>query len=96
MPNRQPPGAPKKAPPKFILPSSRFYTENNENNLTATNRKVKTVKLKGLVEAARKNPGNVNINYFHKNLNTPVNPKGGKRKTQRKRRHTKRKHTRKH
>lgn len=105
---RNAPPAPIKAPPQEILASSRFYAENNENNLTPEDlENIQEVNVSALVEQVKKYPGNSPIPSNHKILNSPVNPvpkmklppfikQGGKRKTHRKRRHTKRKHTRKH
>jgi hypothetical protein len=100
MPNQ--PTTPKKAPYKGILPSSRYYTTNNENNenLTPENLNAKPVNLAGLLEAVKKHPGNKPLPFSHKNLNyqvpkmkLPAHIKGG-RKTRRRR--SKRTHTRKH
>jgi len=103
---RNAPPAPIKAPPQEILASSRFYAENNENNLTPEDlENIQEVNVSALVEQVKKYPGNSPIPSNHKILNSPVNPvpkmklpnhlRGGKRKTHRKR-STKRKHTRKH
>ena len=99
MPNQ--PTTPKKAPYKGILPSSRYYTTNNENNenLSPENLNAKPVNLAGLLEAVKKYPGNNPLPFSHKNLNyqvpkmkLPAHLKGG-RKTRRGR-STKRKQTR--
>ncbi len=100
----KPPQAPKKSPPKKILPFSRFYPEINENNnLSAENLNAKPVNLNELVKAVKANPGNKPLPFTHKNLNyvgvpklqLPPHLQGGKRKTQR-RRYKKHKYTRKH
>jgi hypothetical protein len=99
--SKKAPGAPKKAPPKRILPSSRYYTTSKENNLTRENiENVEEVNLTALVEEAKKYPGNKPIPFHHPQLNLPV-PKlklpahlqGGKT---RRRRLGKKKSTRKH
>jgi len=105
--SKNPPAAPQKAPPKFILPSSRFYPKNNNENLN--NENLETVEemsennLQRLVKETLNSPGNTtNPKYSPSILNLkvpkmklPNHLRGGKRKTHRKR-STKRKHTRKH
>jgi len=100
MPNK--PTTPKKAPYKGILPSSRYYTRNNENNenLSAENLNAKPVNITELVEVVKKYPGNKPLPFSHPNLNyqvpkmkLPAHLQGG-RKTRRRR--SKRRHTRKH
>lgn len=101
MPNA--PGAPKKAPTKGIPASSRYYTENNENNLSPENlNNVKEVNLSKLVENVKKYPGNSPIPERHPNLNyrpkvptmkLPAHLKGGKKT---RRRQSKKRHTRRH
>lgn len=105
--SKNPPGAPQKAPPKFILPSNPFYPNKQNENLN--NENLETVEemsennLQRLVKETLNSPGNTNPKYSPSILNLkvpkmklPNHLRGGKRKTHRKRRHTKRKHTRKH
>jgi hypothetical protein len=91
------PGAPTKAPPKIILPSSRFYPDNNNENLN--NEDLETVEemsennLQRLVKETLNSPGNTkNPRYSPSILNTkvpkmklpapmPSQTRGGKRKT---------------
>lgn len=92
---KNPPGAPKKAPPKYILPSSRFYTGKKENNLSNENitnvEELSEEALETMIEETRGSPGNTNPTYSKSILNyKPKVPKmklpahlqsGGKRKT---------------
>lgn len=91
------PAAPTKAPPKIILPSSRFYPNNNNENLN--NEDLETVEemsesnLQRLVKETLNSPGNTqNPRYSLSILNTkvpkmklpvpmPSQARGGKRKT---------------
>jgi hypothetical protein len=105
--SKNPPAAPQKAPPKFILPSSRFYPNNN-NNENFNNENLKTVKtmsdknLERLVKETLNSPGNTtNPKYSPSILNLkvpkmklPNHLRGGKRKTHRKRKALRK--TRKH
>jgi hypothetical protein len=104
--SKNPPGAPQKAPPKFILPSSRFYPNNNNENLS--NENLETVEemseknLQRLVKETLNSPGNTrNPKYSPSILNLkvpkmklPNHLRGGKRKTHRKRKALRK--TRKH
>jgi hypothetical protein len=92
--NKNPPAAPQKAPPKFILPSSRFYPNNN-NNENLNNEPVETMSdknLERLVKETLNSPGNTtNPKYSPSILNLkvpkmklPNHLRGGKRKTHRK------------
>jgi len=71
------PAAPTKAPPKIILPSSRFYPDNNNENLN--NEDLETVEemsesnLQRLVQETLNSPGNTkNPRYSPSILNTKV------------------------
>lgn len=71
------PAAPTKAPPKIILPSSRFYPNNNNENLN--NEDLETVEemsesnLQRLVQETLNSPGNTkNPRYSPSILNTKV------------------------
>jgi hypothetical protein len=104
--SKNPPAAPQKAPPKFILPSSRFYPNNNNENLS--NENLETVEemseknLQRLVKETLNSPGNTrNPKYSPSILNLkvpkmklPNHLRGGKRKTHRKRKALRK--TRKH
>jgi len=105
--SKNPPAAPQKAPPKFILPSSRFYPNNN-NNENLSNENLETVEemseknLQRLVKETLNSPGNTrNPKYSPSILNLkvpkmklPNHLRGGKRKTHRKRKALRK--TRKH
>lgn len=94
--SKQPPNKPKKEPYKGILPSSQYYTteEENEKEKNLTNEDledVKEVNLTALVEAVKKHPGSKAVPFSLSNLNIkvpkmklPTGLKGGK-KTRRKR-----------
>lgn len=104
---RNVPNAPKKAAPKQILPSSRYYTTNKNNiNNNLTNENVigaEEVNINEMVETVKKYAiGNKPVPYHHPKLNykapqmkLPAFVKGGKSRRTR-RRSTKRRHTRKH
>ena len=73
MNNPKIPSAPKKNPPKKILPSSRYYTEENENDLTPENiENVKEVNLSPLVSVLKKNPGNKPLPISVPELGDPI------------------------
>jgi hypothetical protein len=65
------PRAPKKGPPKKILPSSQYYTtkkEDKANNFSPENLNATPVNLEGLIEMVKHRPGNGNLPY-HQNIN---------------------------
>lgn len=104
--SKQTPGAPKKAPYKGILPSSRFHTENNENNLTNNNTNVEELsenELEEMVTKTQASHGNTNPNYSKSKLNykpkvplmkLPAHLQKGGKKTRRRNRNRKSKGTR--
>lgn len=106
--SRNPPPAPKKPPYKGIRPSSEYYTENNNDNITNENvenlEELEENNFQKMVKETRSSPGNRNPNYSRSILNfkpkvpkmkLPAGLKGGKRKT-RKGKKLSRKYTRKH
>jgi hypothetical protein len=102
MPTEKPPSAPKKDPPKKILPSSQYYTEENENDLTPENTNATEVNLNNLVTLVKKHgvgnkplPSHPLLNMSVPKMKLPPHLKGGK-KTRRRHKHTRRRSTRKH
>jgi hypothetical protein len=64
------PNTPKKAPPKHILPSSRYYPNNNNNNLTNENLNAEEVNINEMVNIVKKHAvGNKAVPYHHPKLN---------------------------
>jgi hypothetical protein len=100
--SKNPPAAPQKAPPKFILPSSRFYPNNNNNEYNEPVEEMSEKNLQRLVKETLNSPGNTrNPKYSPSILNLkvpkmklPNHLRGGKRKTHRKRKALRK--TRKH